>query len=219
MPAKRNKFDAVLLDFDGTFADSSEGILAGFNAAMDAMGYPREAMPAFRRFLGPPLEDSFRHFLGMSAQEAERAMTLYREQYTNGNYLRLHVFDGMEQLLLRLREADIPAAIASAKMTVFLERILRETGYRKYFKAVVGTEPKRLERSKTDLLLAAAAACGVPPARCAMVGDRSFDMEAAKTTGMYAVGVLFGFGDEAELRQAGADELAADCAAIEAILF
>ena len=46
---------------------------------------------------------------------------------------------------------------------------------------------------------------GLPPRNCLMVGDMDTDILAAKRAGAQAVGVLSGFGDEAELRNAGAD--------------
>jgi phosphoglycolate phosphatase len=41
-----------------------------------------------------------------------------------------------------------------------------------------------------------------------MIGDRHLDIEGAAHHGMRGIGVLWGFGDEAELRAAGADALA-----------
>ncbi|MDR3313644.1 MAG: HAD-IA family hydrolase [Oscillospiraceae bacterium] len=213
------KYAAVLFDFDGTFADSSEGILASANEAFAALGYPAWEMPAFRRFLGPSLQDSMMRFAGMSPEEAQRAIAIYRASYVAGNCLRLRIFDGMEELLRRLTAENIPVAIASSKITTYLEKILQSVGYRHYFTAVVGAEPTSMENDKTHLLQKAAADCGAAPEDCLMVGDRYFDMEAAKALGMQAAGVLYGFGEKEELLAAGADFLAASCKELEAVIF
>lgn len=212
-------YSAVLFDFDGTFADTGEGVLASANAAFAAMGRPQMPPEAWRPCLGPPLLWSFTCVAGMTPEEAERAIEIYRKAYAEGNCYRLRVYDGMEALLRRLNEAGVPAAVASSKPTVFLEKILEHLGCRGYFAAVVGAELSRQEARKADLLLRAARACGAEPARCLMVGDRKFDMEAARELGMRAVGVLYGFGSEAELRESGADVLAADCGELGEILF
>ena len=47
------RYDAVILDFDGTFADTAEGILASANAAFAEMGFPLMELPEYRRFLSP----------------------------------------------------------------------------------------------------------------------------------------------------------------------
>ena len=40
-----------------------------------------------------------------------------------------------------------------------------------------------------------------------MIGDRSHDILGAKENGVFAVGVTYGYGSAAELREAGADVL------------
>ena len=63
------------------------------------------------------------------------------------------------------------------------------------------------------------AALGVSPgADAPLVGDRSHDAEAARANGIRCVGVLWGIGDEAELRAAGADPIVADPAQLVAAL-
>jgi phosphoglycolate phosphatase-like HAD superfamily hydrolase len=46
---------------------------------------------------------------------------------------------------------------------------------------------------------------GVFPAQCLMIGDTTVDIRAGKAAGAQTVGVLCGFGEEAELRRWGAD--------------
>ena len=54
--------------------------------------------------------------------------------------------------------------------------------------------------------------------KIAMVGDRHFDMEAAATLGVSAIGVGYGFGSREELRQSGADKIADTVEELETIL-
>ena len=56
------------------------------------------------------------------------------------------------------------------------------------------------------------------PAQCWMIGDRHMDIDGARHHGMRNIGVLWGFGGEAELRGAGADRLAAAPAELHALL-
>jgi phosphoglycolate phosphatase len=212
-------YDAVLFDCDGTFADTCAGVLASANAAFVELGFPQMEPAAFRPYLGPSLQSSFVHLLGMTLEQAQHAIEIYRREYAGGNCYRLRVFDGMEELLQRLRDANIKTAIASAKPLIFLEKILERLGMRHYFDAVCGVGLNRMESAKADIIAEAAARCCVPAGRCLMVGDRNFDIEGAKALGMPSAGVLFGFGSPEELTQAGADFLAEDCAALERIIF
>ncbi|MCL2106142.1 MAG: HAD-IA family hydrolase [Oscillospiraceae bacterium] len=212
------RYNAVLFDFDGTFADTSQGILLCLNAALEQMGYPPRSMPEFRRFLGPPIQYSLREFAGMDENEVQRAVALYREGYAAGGCFRLRVYDGLEELLLRLRAAGVKTGIASSKPTVYLEQILRGIGKRRLLDAVCGTDKDHAESGKADIILEAARQCGVPPERCLMVGDRKFDIEGARAAGMASVGVLYGFGGREELEEAGADYIAEDCGALKRIV-
>ncbi|MPN00756.1 Phosphoglycolate phosphatase [bioreactor metagenome] len=50
----------------------------------------------------------------------------------------------------------------------------------------------------------------VPAQNCLMIGDTTVDILAGKAAGAQTVGVLCGFGEEGELRRAGADLIVKD---------
>ncbi|MDR2686264.1 MAG: HAD hydrolase-like protein [Oscillospiraceae bacterium] len=210
-------YDAVIFDNDGTVLDAAPGILKSANAAFAELGYPVLTMEEFMPYLGPPLQDSFTRFAGMPLEEAERAIAVYRREYTAGNCFLLEVYPGMEDLLRKLRAAGAKTGIASSKPAVFLEKILSEIGLRPLFDAVCGTALDRLHDGKDDIIAEAARRCGAPVERCLMVGDRRFDVEGAHALGMPCVGALWGYGSREELEAAGADFLAAGCGEIGGI--
>ncbi len=213
------KYSAVIFDHDGTVADAAPGILKSANAAFAEMGYPALTMEQFMPYLGPPLQNSFTQYAGMTVEQAQQAIAIYRREYAAGNCYCLRIYDGMEALLKALRAAGIKTAVASSKPTVFLEKILNHLGLRNFFDAVCGVELDRLESTKADIILAATQTLGVLPENCLMVGDRHFDVDGAKALGMPSVGVLHGYGTREELAAAGADYLAEDCAQLQKICF
>jgi phosphoglycolate phosphatase len=74
---------------------------------------------------------------------------------------------------------------------------------------VFGSELDGTRADKTDLLGHALRSAGVDPATATMIGDRSHDMVGARNNGMTALGVLYGYGSEAELLGAGAHHVCA----------
>ena len=60
---------------------------------------------------------------------------------------------------------------------------------------------------KTDLLDHILESEDLLPQDTVMIGDRSFDIIGAKNHGMKTIGVLWGYGTEDELNNAGADGL------------
>ena len=74
-----------------------------------------------------------------------------------------------------------------------------------YFKCIATDQTCQHTKPFPDPILWAAREMGVLPEACLMVGDTSVDIRAGKAAGAQTVGVLCGFGEEAELREHGAD--------------
>ena len=71
----------VLFDLDGTLVDNSEGITKSTQFALDSYGYPNQPMETLKKFIGPPLHESFMEFYGFSKGQAFEAVDRYRVRY------------------------------------------------------------------------------------------------------------------------------------------
>ena len=115
--------------------------------------------------------------------------------------------------------ARVPVAVATSKPRAFAEPLCERLGLAPHVQAIVGPDLDAPEEIKTVTVTRALAALGLEPgADAPLVGDRSHDAEAAHANGIACVGVLWGIGDEAELRAAGADPIVADPADLPAAL-
>ena len=207
------KFDIVLFDFDGTIAESGEGIVRCARWALEQMGKPVPDDAVLRRFVGPPLVASFQELCGLSEDEALRAVAIYRERYSQVGLFEARIYPGIAPLLRALRRSGAWVAVASAKPEAFLVRILEHFGLSDCFDAVAGTTMENQSADKRAQLLAAMPEGGEARRAC-MVGDRKFDVAAGRALGMHAVGVGYGYGSREELEAAGADFYAEDVAAL-----
>ncbi|MBL0420101.1 HAD family hydrolase [Ramlibacter sp. AW1] len=108
------------------------------------------------------------------------------------------------QEMLSLLAAHFPMSTISTGTAPRVERFLEHYGVRQHFKAVVGAQTTRRMKPHPEPLLYAADAMGVPPDACLMIGDTQVDIATGRSAGAQTVGVLCGFGTEAELRAAGA---------------
>ena len=116
--------------------------------------------------------------------------------------------------------AHVPVAVATTKPRAFAEPLCERLGLSPSLTAVCGPELDAPEEVKTITVRRALEALGLAPgADAPLVGDRSHDAEAARANGIRCVGVLWGIGDEAELRAAGADPIVASPADLPAALF
>ena len=109
------QYRAVLLDFDGTLVDTSEGIFHSIAVAFRKMGMPLPPKEILRHFMGPPIYYSFQTFAGMDAQQAELATQFFRVDYEEDGVYRSKPYDGLPELLRRLREENIKIGVATLK--------------------------------------------------------------------------------------------------------
>lgn len=198
------RYRCVLFDFDGTIADTGEGIRRSIAYCLEKLGRPALDRAALDSFIGPPLHDSFMAKCGMTEAEAEHAVAVYRERYVDVGLYESTLYPGIGMLLRALRRAGAYVAIASAKPQFMIERLSAHFGIDKYLDAIVGIGLDRHSADKRDLILRALPE-GMPVEAACMVGDRRFDIEAAKALGLTAMGADYGYSLPGELEAAGAD--------------
>ena len=98
--------------------------------------------------------------------------------------------------------------MATSKAEVFAESILDHFGLTGSFATVVGSELDGRRTAKAEVITEVLARLGRPTTGTVMIGDRHHDISGAVTVGVGSIGVLWGYGDGAELTTAGADALA-----------
>lgn len=200
-------YDIILFDLDGTLTDSGPGIMNSAAYAMERFGlHGDRAM--LRRFVGPPLVDSFMDFCGLSPEKAAEAVVVYREYYMARGLYENSVYPGVTQMLDRLLSAGKRLAVATTKLEPTAVLVLEHFGLTKYFEFIAGS----LENTRThkaEVVAFALEKTGVPDrSRVLMVGDREHDVIGALENGLDCLGVLYGYGSREELSSAGAALLA-----------
>lgn len=199
----------VLFDLDGTLIDSAEGILSSVEYAFAHLGEEVPPRRELMRFIGPPLDVSFRTFYGMSEEKAARAVALYRENYRPRGVHQFQLYDGVETMLKRLFKSKRRIYLATSKPEVFAREILEKAEIAAYFTAICGSLLPSGRDSKEEVIAYLLETEGLSLEETVMVGDRSYDMAGAHACGVSAIGVTYGFGSEKELHKAGAEVLAA----------
>ena len=214
-------YDIVLFDLDGTLTDSAPGITNSVAYALQHWGIEVEDKSQLRPFIGPPLRESFQKFYGFSEEDAELAVKYYREVFSVKGLYENSVYDGIVELLQAIKASGRKIVLATSKPEVFAVRILDHFGLAPYFDLTAGAVMDAGRDSKGAVIAYAlqqfgltAEALGGEEALAAakekviMVGDREHDVHGAAENGLSCIGVLYGFGDRAELETAGAKYIA-----------
>ena len=207
------RYDVYLFDFDGTIADTGEGIRRSVAYSLERLGYDVPEKAVLDRFIGPPLHDTYVALFDMTDEQAERAVQVYRERYLDIGLYESWLYPGIAELLKALHDGGAWVGLASAKPQMMVERLSERFSIAPYLNVISGTGLDRHSADKRDLLLRALPD-GADRRRACMAGDRRFDIEAARDLGIAAVGANYGYAPPGELRQAGADVVFDDVAAM-----
>ena len=200
----------LLFDLDGTLTDPRPGIVRCMRHALDKLGAPCPSDDVLASFIGPSLRGTFATLLETSDRGlVERALAFYREQYGDTGLFENHVYDGVAQMLDRVRLTASASFVATLKPKPYADRIVHRLGLDRYFAGVYGPELEGRFDDKVDLLAHLLATEQISNEGAVMIGDRAGDIVAARANRVRAIGVLWGYGSESELAGAGADRLCA----------
>lgn len=201
--------DIIFFDFDGTIVDSAPGIKESVKYALLHFGIEENREEMLNLFIGPPLFDAFSKYYNMSEEDANTAVEKYRENY-NGNNAMEHflVYDGVEDMLKTLKHQGFTLCIASAKPTPYIKKMLDSVDMSKYFDVINGASFDETKRTKSAVIKDTIETNNYPKERILMVGDRENDITGAIKNDIDVLGVLYGYGDEKEHRDAGCKNLA-----------
>ncbi len=206
----------IFFDLDGTLIDSAVGITRCVAHALEQMGEPVPPQAELRRWIGPPLRDSFGPLLHDAAR-TELAVQHYRDRFETHGWAEHEVYEGIGAAVLALSGAGHRLAVVTAKNEPHARKIIAHLPFGHAFEDIIGaTHCGRLSH-KPELIGEAFARLGRAPGDVWMIGDRHMDIDGANHHGIGSVGVLWGFGGEAELRGAGATRLAAAPAELPAM--
>ena len=198
-----NKYKSILFDLDGTITDSSEGIINSILYTLDKMDVTVEDKTILKKFVGPPLMDSFKKYYGFTNDEAELGLKLFREYFAVKGIFENRLFDGMNNLLKDLYEAGYQLLLATSKPVHFANQVLEYFNIDKYFSYVSACPIDESNTTKIEIIRQAMEhTITENKEEIVMVGDTSFDVNGAKICGIDSIGVLYGTDGEDELKNA-----------------
>ena len=191
----------LLFDLDGTLTNPALGITGCILHALERLEFG--ALPRREELhwcIGPPLRDSFAQLLETEDERLiEEAVALYRERFADVGLFENEVYHDIPDGLSSLREAGHQMWVATSKPHVYARKIVEHFGLLDFFQGVYGSELSGENVHKSDLIALILEQEGLPGEQVWMIGDRAQDIVGAQANELRTIGVLWGFGDQAEL--------------------
>jgi phosphoglycolate phosphatase len=206
MPAPK----AFIFDLDGTLIDSIADIAESINRMLDARGYPRCQQEVFKQMVGDGMEKLVERALPQDVRNEaliKVCVEEYRAHYDTLWNAQTRPYPGIVEMLKTLQARGMKLGVISNKAHRFTVPMTEHFFGADVFDHILGQRTEVPRKPAPDGAHEMATFLGLRTDEMAYVGDSGIDMQFAKSSGMRAVGVRWGFRSEAELIECGADVL------------
>lgn len=194
----------VLFDLDGTVSDPATGITRSVIHAMQSLGYTPPAPSSILWVVGPPLRDTFQRLVPQArSQEIEQLVAAFRARYVPIGMYENELYPAMAETLAACAAAGQTLGLATLKPTFLARRVLKHFRLTALFSSIVGSYLDGRRDDKAKVIRRSLAVLGADPARTVMIGDRASDVLAARSCGVPAIGVRWGYAPAGELQRSG----------------
>jgi len=201
-------YDIILFDLDGTLTESGLGIVNSIIFALERFDIHEKDIEKLKKFIGPPLAESFMRFFDFTEEDAKQAVGFCQEYLKKKGIFEAPLYNGIEALLRDLKVEGKTLYVATSKPEVFARQILEHLQVHNYFHDIVGSYIDGTGIKKDEIISAILEKNSVTnKSKVVMVGDREHDVMGARKVGIDSIGVLYGYGDYDELVAAGATHI------------
>lgn len=193
----------ILFDLDGTIVRSDPGITRGVQKSLEHFGIYEEP-ENLKKFVGPPLVESYTKIYGLSLLQYEKALEIFHEYYRSTGIFECELYEGIEEML-KVLSKDYRLYIATSKPEKEARRVIEHFGLDKYFTFVGGSDGDfNTKRStKAAVIEYVLKSNNIEDKTAAiMVGDKVHDIVGANTVGLKSIGILYGYGSMEEFDKA-----------------
>ncbi len=188
---------AVLFDLDGTLLDSAPDLVATLNHLRSGRGLAAIPMDELRHFCSKGAPGLIKAGMPPCDEDAfQQSRKAFLEHYADNSFIQTRPFDGVENMLEKLKNAGIPWGIVTNKAKHLTLPLVEKFGWAATAAAVIGGDSVEYSKPHPAPVLAACELMGVDPSETLMVGDDKRDIEAGKRAGCHTALVTYGYATE-----------------------
>ena len=209
----------IILDFDGTLADTRGLIVKTMQQTLEALGLESRTDDQCAAMIGLPLKQAFTHLLPITDEIGEKCVETYRRLFNENNALYvIPTFPHVIETLHQLHEQGYTLTIASSRSNRSLMEFVNDMHLNEIIPYVLGAEDVTRAKPHPEPVLKTLEDYGCKAEDALVVGDTWYDIEMGRQAGVRTCGVTYGNGTREELVDAGADFLIDDFGELVSIL-
>lgn len=201
-----------IFDLDGTLTDTIPAISYFGNSALTKFGFPEIPADRYKILVGNGRDLLIHRMLEEVGADTEENYNNVGKAYDAGYeadpLYKTAPYDGIMELLDNLKAKGLKIAVLTNKPDNVAQDVVK-LFFGDRFDLIVGQKPKMKIKPDPEGAFYIAKELGADISECVFIGDTYVDISTGKNAGMTAIGVLWGFRDEAELKGAGADHIVA----------
>lgn len=188
------KFKLAIFDLDGTLMDTSSGIFATANKAVESVGRkPVHDIKQLSKFIGPPIAQCFVHTFNLEEELIAKAVENYRKEYDLHGKYGAKEYPSIKETLDTLKERGYLLAVGTLKTESLALSMMDHFGFSPYFSSIRGGDMNS-KLSKADIVKNVLADLNVDATDAVLIGDTTHDEEGAKAANVSFIAVDYGFG-------------------------
>ncbi|MDC7243083.1 MAG: HAD family hydrolase [Sphaerochaetaceae bacterium] len=202
------RFKGIIFDLDGTLLNTIEDIADSHNYALAKYNYKTYPVSRYKYFVGSGMDELIRRVMKEQNINEEHFFDLraaYIEEYGKKQNSKTRPYPGIVSLLNQLTKAGYSVNILSNKPHFQTKPVVSNYFENVKFDLIYGKKPEFDIKPNPDSAWDLISKLKLKPNEILYVGDTATDILTAKNANFTSVGVLWGFRDEAELIEAGAD--------------
>ncbi len=211
---KHMNIKAAIWDLDGTLLNTLDDLAASTNAALTENGLPTHTVDEVRMFVGNGIGKLIERAVpdGRDNPKFQAVYDAFVAHY--GAHSRDHTkpYDGILPMLDALAAKGVKLAIVSNKIDFAVKALSRDYFPGNRMQVAMGDDPSRRRKPAPDSVLEAMRQMGVTREETVYVGDSDVDVETARNAGVTCCAVSWGFRSVESLKDAGAEQIAANAA-------
>ncbi len=197
-----------IFDMDGTVLNTINTISYFANNALNKYGFESIETDRYKTLVGNGayvLVKRMIEVVGGTDEDFEKVYEHYNTTYDNDFMYLTGAYDGVLEMLDELKANGIKTAILSNKPDGTAKKVSDEVFGAERIDLCYGAREGKALKPDPESVLEIIDLFGVEKEECLYIGDTATDIQTAKNAGLYSIGVLWGFRDEKELRDAGAN--------------